>query len=64
MGLGYVRLSLGGGVDAYFGGSCRICLPSVHFVAAWLCLSVFPFGVGGLGVDLIVLVPEFIYLFF
>ena len=30
------------------GKSCQHCLPSVHFVAALLHLSVFPFGVGGL----------------
>ena len=33
-------------------------------MAALLYLSVFPFGVGGLDVDLIVSVPEFSYLLF
>ena len=37
-------------------------MPSIHFVAAKLDLSIFPFGVWGLIGDLIVSVPEFIYL--
>ena len=28
--------------------SCQLCLPSVHFVAVLVFLSVFPFGVKGL----------------
>ena len=31
-------------------------------MSSLLCLSVFPFGVGAVGVDLILSVPEFYYL--
>ena len=37
-------LSLGNRVFTFLGKSFQLCLPSVHFVAALLYLSVFPFG--------------------
>ena len=43
----YIQLSLGNSVR-FWGKSYQLCLPSFHFVAALLYLSVFPFGVGGL----------------
>ena len=42
-----VRLSLGDRVATFLGKSCQLCLPSVHYVAASLCLPAFPFGVNG-----------------
>ena len=46
----------------FLGKSCQLSVPSVHFVAAYLYLFVFPYGVGGLDVALIVLVPELTHL--
>ena len=45
--LRYNQLSLGNRVATFLGKSCRLCLPPVHFMAAYcICLS-FPlvFGV-------------------
>ena len=55
----YIQLSLGNRVPTFLVKSCQLCLPSVHFVAALFYLSVFSFGTGGLGVDLIVSLPVF-----
>ena len=46
--LSYFQLSLYNRVATFLGKSCQLCLPSVHFAAAELYLSVFPFGNGGL----------------
>ena len=42
-----IQLGLGNRVANILGKGCQLCLPSVHFVAASLYLSVFTFGVGG-----------------
>ena len=39
---------VGGGGGYGAGRGCRLCLSSVCFISALLCLSVIHFGVGGL----------------
>ena len=44
----YIQVSLGNIITTFLGKGYQLCLPSVHFVATLLYLSVIPFDVGGL----------------
>ena len=60
----YIQLSSGNRDPNFLRMSSQKCVPSVHFVAASLYLSIFPFYFGGLDVGLIISVPEFPYLLY